>query len=177
MVLLDFLGVGLDDHCGSHPTQDILRFYDLRGKKVAYQHRIAMTFLLRVIKIQLPVKIHGERFSRTAGFTQLSSYYSSIVQSSHQWGVRRDGDLDVLPSGVYELQQHFISTHGIKIHNYLNPRQSLLEKRSFIISERLALNTYTKELFPFNLLELIVCSIRFYCLHSKLIIYAEISSN
>lgn len=101
-----------------------------------------MTFLLRVIKIQLPMKIHGEWFSRTAAFIQLCSYYSSMVQSSHQRGVRRDGDLYVLPSSIYELQQHFISRHGIQIHKYLNLKQSLLEKRSFLTNERLALNTY-----------------------------------
>lgn len=88
------------------------------------------------------MKIHGEWFSRTAAFIQLCSYYSSMVQSSHQRGVRRDGDLYVLPSSIYELQQHFISRHGIQIHKYLNLKQSLLEKRSFLTNERLALNTY-----------------------------------
>lgn len=65
---------------------------------------------------------------------QRKGYYSPVVQSSRQQGVCRNGDLDALPSGVYEIQQDFTSRHELKLSNYINPRQYFRGKNSLSLS-------------------------------------------
>jgi len=90
--------------------------------------RLAMTIPLKVIKIQMFRKFYKEWFSGTAGLVQRDSYYSPIVQSSHQQEVCRNGDVDAQPSGVYEIQQDFISGHELKLSKYISPRQYFRDK-------------------------------------------------